>query len=98
MKSIHFLLFAAFCIAFYSCKTDKTKTTETKKERIIAKKTDEQVKTDLDQLLKEMDETWNAMIASDDQKIDNLQTLMARIGRDKNYDKEALSRIIAARE
>src|SRR6478735_2335734 len=97
MKRIHLLLFAAFCIAFYSCKTDKTKTTEVKKERVIAKKTDAQVKAEMDNLLKEMNTAWNEMIASDDQKIDNLQTLLARIGRDKNYDKKALTEVIAAR-
>ncbi|MBK0404577.1 hypothetical protein I5M27_16395 [Adhaeribacter sp. BT258] len=98
MKRIPFILFAAFCLAFYSCKTDKTKTTKTTTDRVIAKKTDTQVKADLDNLLQEMDATWNEMIASDDQKIDNLQTLLARVGRDKNYDKSQLTTLLAERE
>lgn len=98
MKKILLVLFAISLIGIYSCKTDKTKTTEVKKERLIVKKSDAQVKADLDSLLREMDTTWNEMIVSDDQKIDNLQTLMARIGRDKNYNKQTFTEIIAARE
>src|SRR5688572_3193281 len=97
MKRILFIFFALSLIGFYSCKTDKTKTS-TKKGRVIAKKTDAQVKADMDNLLQDMDSTWNEMIASDDQKIDNLQTLLARVGRDKNYDKQALTEVIAARD
>lgn len=98
MKRFHFILFAAFCLAFYSCKTDKTKTSDIKKERKIARKTDAQVKADMDGLLQEMETTWNEMIASDDQKIENLQTLLARVGRDKNFDKNALTEVLAARD
>ena len=97
MKRIYFLLFASLCIAFYSCKTDKTKSTKTTKERVIAPKTDAQVKADMDRLQEEMDNAWNEMIASDDQKIEDLQTLLARVGRDKKYDKEALTVVIAER-
>jgi hypothetical protein len=98
MKRILVVLSIASLAAFYSCKTDKTKTTETKKERVIVKRTNAQVKSDLDSLQKDLDNTWNEMIASDDQKIDNLQTLLARIGRDKNYDKQALTDLISARD
>lgn len=98
MKKILFVLLGAFCLAFYGCKTDKTKTENVKKGRVIAKKTDAQVKTEMDALLAEMDATWNEMILSDDQKIDNLQTLFARIGRDKNFDQKELSDVIAARD
>ncbi|KAA9332651.1 hypothetical protein [Adhaeribacter soli] len=98
MKRILVIFSIAALAGIYSCKTDKTKTTEVKKERVIAKKTDAQVKADLDSLSREMDRTWNEMIASDDQKIDNLQTLLARIGRDKNYDKAALTKVISARD
>ena len=98
MKKIILILCAVSLIGFYGCKTDKTKTKETKKERVIAKKTDAQVKADMDELLAGMDAMWNQMIASDDQKIDNLQTLLARIGRDKNYDKVMLTSAIEARD
>ena len=98
MKRILVLLSSILLIGFYGCKTDKTKTNTTKKERVIVKKTDAQVKADMDNLLRELDSTWNEMIASDDQKIDNLQTLLARVGRDKNYDKKALTEVLAARD
>ena len=98
MKRILYILSVVILTGIYSCKTDKTKTSEVKKERVIAKKTDVQVKADMDQLLQEMDTAWNEMIASDDQKIENLQTLLARVGRDKNYDKEALTRVISERD
>ncbi|MFC5271922.1 hypothetical protein [Adhaeribacter terreus] len=96
MKRILFVLFGTFCIAFYSCKTDKTKTTKVKKGHVIAKKTDAEVKSDLDNLQKEMDAAWNEMMASDDQKIENLQTLLARIGRDKSFEKSALTELLTA--
>ena len=98
MKKILYILSVVSCIGFYACKTDKTKTTKSTKERVIAPKTDAQVKADLDNLLGELDRTWNEMIVSDDQKMDNLQTLLARIGRDKNYDKQALTDVIAERD
>lgn len=96
MKRIFVILSIASLAAVYSCKTDKTKTSEVRKERVIAKKTDAQVKTDMDQLLSELDGAWNEMIASDDQKIENLQTLLARIGRGKNFNKKELSDLISA--
>ncbi len=98
MKRIFFLCFAVLLLGIYSCKTDKTKTTASKKNRVVAAKSDTQIKSDLDAMIQEMETTWNAMIASDDQKIDNLQTLLARVGRDKNYDKKALTDVIAARD
>jgi hypothetical protein len=98
MKRILVVLCWVSLIGFYSCKTDKKVTKTTKKDRVIAKKTDAEVKTEMDELLREMEATWNEMIASDDQKIDNLQTLLARIGRDKKYDKKALSEVISARD
>src|SRR5688572_14984434 len=97
MKRILYILSVVILTGIYSCKTDKTKTSEVKKERVIAKKTDAQVKTEMDGLLQEMEQTWNEMIASDDQKIENLQTLLARVGRDKNYDKETLTQVISER-
>lgn len=96
MKKIFAVLSIASLAAVYSCKTDKTKTTEVKKERVIAKKTDAQVKTEIDNLVQEMDATWNEMMATDDHKIDNLQTLLARIGRGKNFDKKVLSELVTA--
>jgi len=97
MKRI-LLVFTLFSIAFYSCKTDKTKTTETTKENRIVKKTDMEVKAETDILLKNLDQAWNEMMVSDDQKLDNLQTLLARVGRDKNFDQKALSEVLAARD
>jgi hypothetical protein len=97
MKKIYPILLALFLLAFYSCKTESTKTEKKKTERQIVKKTDAQVKADIDSLIQLTETQWNTMIASDDQKLDNLQTLMARIGRDKKYDKKALTDLIAAR-
>src|SRR5688572_12194024 len=94
MKRIVILFYCLALVGIYSCKTDKKETKTTKKERIIAKKTDAQVKSDLLKLQQEMDAAWIEMITSDDQKIDNLQTLLARIGRDKNYDKNTLSELL----
>jgi hypothetical protein len=38
------------------------------------------------------------MIASDDQKIDNLQTLLARVGRDKHFEQKDLTTLLAERD
>src|SRR5687768_5733356 len=97
MKRILFIFFALLLIGFYSCKTDKTNTS-TKKGRVIAKKTDAKVKADMDNLLHDMHSTSNEPNASDDHKIDNLQTLLARVRRHKNYDQQALTQEIAARD
>lgn len=98
MRRILYFLSVVSLVGIYSCKTDKTKSTEVKKERVIAKKSDSEVKSDLDNLIREMDATWNEMIASDDQKIDNLQTLLARLGRDKSYDKSSLTELLNAQQ
>src|SRR5687768_2415412 len=94
MKRLLIIICCFSFIGIYSCKTDKKETKITKKERVITKKTDAQVKSDLLKLQQEMDAAWIEMITSDDQKIDNLQTLLARIGRDKNYDKNTLSELL----
>jgi hypothetical protein len=97
MKKILFIFCCFSLIGTYSCKTDKKETkVATKKERVIAKKTDTQLKADLLKLQQEMDAAWIEMIASDDQKIDNLQTLLARVGREKSYDKKTLSGLLSA--
>lgn len=94
MKRLLIILCCVSLIGIYSCKTDKKESKTTKKDRVIVKKTDAQVKSDLLKLQQEMDAAWIEMITSDDQKIVNLQSLLARIGRDKSYDKKTLTDLL----
>jgi hypothetical protein len=94
MKRLLIIICCVSFIGIYSCKTDKKESKTTKKERIIASKSDSQVKSGLVKLQQEMDAAWIEMIASDDQKIDNLQSILDRARKDKSNDKKTSSELL----
>jgi hypothetical protein len=97
MKLRYKVLLFCSAVLVYGCKTDSTKKTEETKE-VIVKKSDETIKSELDMLTDSTETKWNVMMASDDEKIQDIKRLLDEISKSSVYDKETRQKLLAANE
>lgn len=86
MKKLFFIC-VAFTGLFFSCQEKKeTQTTEEKEESAVSPLSPDSLKKRIDVVRDSMNTSWNKMIASDDQKIQDLKRLLQEITYTKAYD------------